>query len=113
MVRKRIVAFVVSRMGNGRGGNHTSIITKHPRGTIEGYSHHTESITEINDLLGGLTSNHEFRSIGGRFYSLLLLAKRNDRCLVDKMDNATHGSTSDKVMIEVGILVRVRKVPTG
>jgi hypothetical protein len=56
-------------------------------------------------LLGGLTINNEFRSIGGRLYGLLLLAKGNDRCLVDKMNDARHGSTFDKVMVEVVILV--------
>jgi hypothetical protein len=86
--------------------NHTSIIAKHPRGTIEEYSHHVESLTEINHLLGGLTSNHKsVRSIGGRFYSLLLLAKGNTRCLVDKMNKARHGSTCDKLTVEIGILV--------
>jgi hypothetical protein len=74
-------------------------------GPSGGYAHLTESITEITVLLGSLTSNNEFRSIGGRFFGLLILAKGNDRCLVDKMNNALHGSTGDKVMVEDGILV--------
>jgi hypothetical protein len=102
MVRKCIVVFVKSRVGNGRGGNDTNITAKHPRRTVEGYSQQKKSVMEINDFLGNLPSNHEFGSIGGRFYSLLLLAKGNTRCLVDKMDNA---STSDKVMAEIVILV--------
>jgi hypothetical protein len=78
------MAFVKSRVGNGRGGNHISIIAKHQRGTVERYSNHTKSTTEINDLLGGLISNHECRSIGGCLYSLLLLANGKNGCLVAK-----------------------------
>jgi hypothetical protein len=98
------VEFVKSRVGNGRGDNCTSIISKHTRGTIKGYSHHMERKTEINDLLSGLTTKHRFRSIGGHIFSLLLFAKDN-RCMVDKMNNARNGSTSDKSMVEIGILV--------
>jgi hypothetical protein len=105
MVRKGIVTFVKSIMLNGRGCNHTFIITKHPRRTIKGYAHHTERIPEIDDLLGSLASNHEFRSIGSRYYSLLLLAKGNNRGLVDKINDTRHGSDSDKVMVEISILV--------
>jgi hypothetical protein len=105
MVRKHMMAFVQSIVGNGRRGYHTSIIATHPRGTIEGYAHHTKSISETNDLLRGLMTNHAFRSIGGRFYCLLLIAKENNRCLVDKMNNARPSSTSDKVMVEIGIRV--------
>jgi hypothetical protein len=91
-------------VGNGRGTNDTSIIAKQPRGTIKGYFHHTESMTDINDFLGGLTSNHQIQSRGGRFYSLLLLAIGNSRYLVDKINNARLGSTSDNVMVDIGIL---------
>jgi hypothetical protein len=105
MVRRRIVAFVKTIVGNGSRVNHTSIIAKHARGTIEEYAHQTESISEINDSLSGLKSNHEFQSLGSCFYTLQLLAKGTNKCLFDKLNDARHCSASDKVMVEISILV--------
>jgi hypothetical protein len=58
---------------------------------MKGYYHHTDSITDSNDLLGGLSSNLEFRYISSCFYSLLhcedlvLENEQNDWMVVAKL----------------------------
>jgi hypothetical protein len=107
-VGEGVVTFVESRMLNGGGSDDTSMISKHPRRTIKRYTHHGNSITEVNDVITCLANNHEFGAIGSRFYSLLFLTIRRNGCLVDKMSDTRHSTTSDKVMIKVSILVGSR-----
>jgi hypothetical protein len=57
------------------------------------------------DVLGSLTKNKEFRSLGSRFCSLLLLAKGNIRGLAYKMIYTCHVAVSDKVMVENIIMI--------
>jgi hypothetical protein len=64
-----------------------------------------ECIMYIDLLLGSLPNNHELRSICICFSSLLPLTEGNIRCLVNKVQNASHRSSRDNVIVQLIILI--------
>ena len=59
--------------------------------------------TEINDLVGGCASGHEFGTIGGGFDRVLLLTVEINDGLINSMHNPGYGAAGDKVMVEIGV----------
>jgi hypothetical protein len=101
MVRQSIVLFIESRLWNSRGSNHTNIICNPMQDHQLGSPSHKE-------YYGGsfICSQAWCATISCCLSSLLFLTIRCNWRLIDKMYDARHGPTSDKVILEVGILIR-------
>ena len=82
VIGQGMVAFAELGVWDRRTGNHRFVVTEHVGFGVNGNAKVSKGVTEIDDLINGNAGSREFRSIGGRLWSCLLLGETVNRSLV-------------------------------
>ena len=104
VVGKCMVSLFQRGMWNRAVGDNRTVVPKQARCPINGHSEVAKGGAKADDLFRSLSSGNEFGPIGRTFHSGLFLCKPFYRSLVDEMQDASHGTSLNPVMVEVGVL---------
>jgi len=90
-------------MGHSVAVNNRLVVPKHIGLLLNRYTQLSQSHLQANGLVHTNLSSNKLRTIGSSLNSCLILGVTVNRCLVDQMEDPCDRSSSDHVMVQVGI----------